>query len=313
MPKINSVTGYLLLANVICFIVQKFFEMQGLDITALLGLHFVLADNFHLFQLVSYMFLHGNLQHIFFNMLSLWMFGMIIERALGARHFLIYYFVCGIGAGLCQELWQTAEYLAEQLYLYDTVNTGMAYIPMKQFLNSWTTIGASGACYGVLLAFGLLYPEQRIMLLIPPIPMKAKWFVVVYAPIELFSAYTSNDNVAHFAHLGGMLFGWLLLHYWRKQRNRADDFGAWPRWDEPARRPSLMQRLRSWLGMPATMRREQPGNARHTATRQTDYDYNMQKKADEARMDEILDKIRQSGYDSLTSDEKRELFRLSRK
>ena len=308
MPKINSVTGYLLLANVICFIVQKFFEMQGLDITALLGLHFVLADNFHLFQLVSYMFLHGNLQHIFFNMLSLWMFGMIIERALGARHFLIYYFVCGIGAGLCQELWQTAEYLAEQLYLYDTVNTGMAYIPMKQFLNSWTTSGASGACYGVLLAFGLLYPEQRIMLLIPPIPMKAKWFVVVYAAIELFSAYTSNDNVAHFAHLGGMLFGWLLFRYWRNRYNRqrtpyGNVFGT------PVRRPSLWQRIRSAFGS----RTSTPGNAHHTATRQDDYNENMQRANDLRRMDEILDKITRSGYASLTQEEKNELYRISRK
>lgn len=310
MPKINSVTGYLLLANVICFIVQKFFEMQGLDITALLGLHFVLADNFHLFQLVSYMFLHGNLQHIFFNMLSLWMFGMIIERALGARHFLIYYFVCGIGAGLCQELWQTAEYLAEQLYLYDTVNTGMAYIPMKQFLNSWTTIGASGACYGVLLAFGLLYPEQRIMLLIPPIPMKAKWFVVVYAAIELFSAYTSNDNVAHFAHLGGMLFGLLLLLYWRNGGGRNNTNSRW--YDQGGHYDRGQgSGMSQWFSsLKKRMQRPKMHVTRGGKFGQ-DMDYREAERKDEEEMDRILDKIRKSGYQALSDEEKRKLFDIS--
>lgn len=310
MPKINSVTGYLLLANVICFIVQKFFEMQGLDITALLGLHFVLADNFHLFQLISYMFLHGNLQHIFFNMLSLWMFGMIIERALGARHFLIYYFVCGIGAGLCQELWQTAEYLAEQLYLYDTVNTGMAYIPMKQFLNSWTTIGASGACYGVLLAFGLLYPEQRIMLLIPPIPMKAKWFVVVYAAIELFSAYTSNDNVAHFAHLGGMLFGLLLLLYWRNGGGRNNTNSRW--YDQGGHYDRGQgSGMSQWFSsLKKRMQRPKMHVTRGGKFGQ-DMDYREAERKDEEEMDRILDKIRKSGYQALSDEEKRKLFDIS--
>ena len=311
MSSLPPITRNLLIANVVCYLLQLLFETLHIDLTDALGLHFVLANDFRVWQLFTYMFLHGSLTHLFFNMFSLWMFGGLIERTLGHRRYLAYYLICGIGAGLCQEVWQTGQYFVEGLHEFEMVNTGTSLIPMSDFLNLWTTIGASGACYGILLAFGMLYPNERIMLLLPPIPMKAKYFVAGYAAIELYSAYASNDNVAHFAHLGGMLFGWLLLHYWRKQRNRAAAFGAWPRWDEPARRPSLMQRLRSWLGMPATMRREQPGNARHTATRQDDYDYNLRQRQKQERMDRILDKIRTSGYSSLTTEEKNELFRLS--
>lgn len=310
MQNIPPITRNLLIVNVICFLLQKVLEMQGIDVTNWLGLHFVLADDFSIFQLVSYMFLHGSFTHLFFNMFSLWMFGGLIERTLGRDRFLTFYFVCGIGAALCQEVWQTAQFFIEGMHNYEIVNTGNTLIPMGQFLNMWTTIGASGACYGVLLAFGMLYPNERIMLLIPPIPMKAKYFVAGYAAIELVSAYTSNDNVAHFAHLGGMLFGWLLLRYWRRKAQNAPRFGGWQTWADERRKPSLMQRIKAAFGQKRT---EETGNARHTATRENDYDYNMKRKADEARMDEILDKIRTSGYDSLTTEEKHELFRISRR
>lgn len=310
MQNIPPVTRNLLIINVICFLLQKVLETQGIDLAGMLGLHFVLAGDFNVFQLVTYMFLHGSFTHLFFNMFSLWMFGGLIERTLGRNRFLTYYFVCGIGAGLCQELWQTGQYFVEGMQNYEMVNTGRSLIPMGEFLNYWTTIGASGACYGVLLAFGMLYPNERIMLLIPPIPMKAKYFVAGYAAIELFSAYASNDNVAHFAHLGGMLFGLLLLRYWRKRAQRTSSFGGWDQWTPPHAKPSLWQRIKNALGR---KRPAETGNARHTATRHNDYDYNMRRKADEERMDEILDKIRTSGYDSLTTDEKHELFRLSRR
>ena len=130
--------------------------------------------------------------------------------------FLLFYFVCGIGAAVCQEVWQLADYYFSGMSAFAGVSfPDGTTMPMGLYLNQWTTIGASGACYGILLAFGMTFPNERIMLLIPPIPIKAKYFVVGYAAIELFSAYTSNDNVAHFAHLGGMLFGLLLILYWR--------------------------------------------------------------------------------------------------
>ena len=310
MNSLPPITRNLLIANVVCYLLQLLAGSLRIDLTDLLGLHFVLADDFRVWQLVSYMFLRGSLTHLFFNMFSLWMFGGLIERTLGAKRFLTYWMVCGIGAGICQEFWQTGQYFMEGLNNYPMVNTGTAIIPMGDYLNLWTTIGASGACYGVLLAFGMLFPNERIMLLLPPIPMKAKYFVAGYAAIELISAYASNDNVAHFAHLGGMLFGWLLLRYWRTSRNRRPAANGWTRWNEPPRTPSLWERITSRL---RNRRTEQPGNARHTATRQNDYDYNIRRRQEEQRMDELLDKIRQSGYDSLTQEEKQELFRISRR
>ena len=310
MNSLSPITRNLLIANVVCYLLQLLAGSLHIDLTDLFGLHFVLADDFRVWQLVSYMFLHGSLTHLFFNMFSLWMFGGLIERTLGAKRFLTYWMVCGIGAGICQEFWQTGQYFVEGLNNYPMVNTGSAIISMGDYLNLWTTIGASGACYGVLLAFGMLFPNERIMLLLPPIPMKAKYFVAGYAAIELISAYASNDNVAHFAHLGGMLFGWLLLRYWRTSRNRRPAANGWTRWNEPPRTPSLWERITSRL---RNRRTEQPGNAHHTATRQNDYDYNIRRRQEEQRMDELLDKIRQSGYDSLTQEEKQELFRISRR
>lgn len=309
MNNIPTITRNLLLINIICFLVQQVLQLRGINVTDWLGLHFVLASQFNVLQLISYMFLHGSWTHLFFNMFSLWMFGRIIETTLGAKRYLLYYMVCGIGAGLCQELWQTADYFINNLSAYEMVDTGRgALMPMSQFLNSWTTIGASGACYGILLAFGALFPNERIMLLIPPIPMKAKYFVAGYAAIELFSAYTSNDNVAHFAHLGGMLFGWLLLRYWRKQTRQRQQFSGWQTW------PNEQQRHSSWWQrLQRIFKKNETGNAHHTATRESDYEYNMRSKQEEARMDEILDKIHRSGYDSLTPDEKKELFRISRR
>lgn len=313
MLNIPPITRNLLLINVIYFLLQLVLQGQGIDLNRLLGLHFFLADHFHLYQLVTYMFLHGSFTHLFFNMFSLWMFGGIIERTLGFKRFLTYFFVCGIGAGLCQEVWQLGQYYIEGLHEYTLVNTGQSILPMGQFLDFWTTIGASGACYGVLLAFGMLYPNERIMLLLPPIPLKAKYFVAGYAAIEVFSAYASNDNVAHFAHLGGMLFGWLLLYYWKHQ-HQAPVQNGWQGWEVPGRqRMTWSQRFRARWQKTFTRTSVQPGNAHRTATRESDYEYNMRQKAEEARMDEILDKIRQSGYDSLTDEEKKELFRISRR
>ena len=215
------VTRNLLVINCVVYLLQLVLEQRGTDLTASLGLHFVLADHFNPVQFVTYMFLHGSFTHLFFNMFSLWMFGRIVEQAMGTQRFIVFWLVCGIGAGLCQEVWQTGQYLAEGLYQYDGVNTGLSVIPMGAALDSWTTIGASGACYGVLLAFGMAYPNERIMLLIPPIPIKAKYFVVGYAAIEVVSAFTSSGNIAHFAHLGGMLFGWLAATATAPRRPRA--------------------------------------------------------------------------------------------
>ncbi len=155
------------------------------------------SQSFMPWQLLTYAFLHANLMHVGFNMLALVMFGSPLEYTWGNRRFLTYYLVCVVGAGLCQLL--VASWLSNQ---------GLSY----------PTIGASGGVFGLLLAYGLLFPNQRVMLLIPPIPMKASTLVIVYGALELLlGASGLQPGVAHFAHLGGMLFGWVLIRYWRGQ------------------------------------------------------------------------------------------------
>jgi len=151
---------------------------------------------FQAWQLISYGFLHANFAHLFFNMFALWMFGRVIEQVWGGSRFLLYYTVCILGAAVTQLLVQTF------------FTSGPAE----------PTIGASGGVFGILLAFGMMFPNARVMLIIPPIPMKAKWLVVGYGALELFFGVTGTQaGVAHFAHLGGMAFGFVLIMIWKRQ------------------------------------------------------------------------------------------------
>ena len=224
MNNLPPVTKNLLIINILCFFGYQVAKKYGIDLNDMLGLHFFLASDFNLAQLVTYMFMHANFQHIFFNMFAVWMFGRTLEHVLGSKRFLTYYMVCGIGAGLVQELVQYVQY-AMELSHYENVNTGLAIIPMAEFLNMMTTVGASGAVYGILLAFGMLFPESRMFVFPLPFPIKVKFFVIGYAVIELFSGFgSSGDGVAHFAHLGGMIFGFLLIMYWRKKNRNNGQF-----------------------------------------------------------------------------------------
>ncbi|MBR5541710.1 MAG: rhomboid family intramembrane serine protease [Bacteroides sp.] len=219
MNHLPPITKNLLIINVLCFFGALVSRRYGIDLNDVLGLHFFLASDFKLFQLVTYMFMHADFQHVFFNMFAVWMFGRTLEQVLGSKRFFTYFMVCGIGAGLVQEVVQYVQY-ATQLSHYDGVNTGLAVIPMEEYLNLMTTVGASGAVYGILLAFGMLFPNSQMFVFPIPFPVKAKFFVIGYAIIELISGLgTSGDGVAHFAHLGGMIFGFFLIVYWRKKKN----------------------------------------------------------------------------------------------
>lgn len=299
MNNFPPVTKWLLISNVVIFVLQ---ELAKVDLVATFGLHFFLADNFQVHQLFTYMFLHANLSHLFFNMFALWMFGRLIESTLGMKHFLIYYLVCGVGAGLCQEIFQYGEYYIEGFAEFDRVRTPEGIYPMGEFLNYWRTVGASGAVYGILLAFGFIYPNQRIMLLIPPIPMKAKYFVIGYAALELYSSFSVNDNVAHFAHLGGMLFGFILLLRWTRRDN---PYSWWER---------LKQHFTASKKSPYNKNPKMtvnPGGAYEQTqqTQQPTHAADMEEKR--RRIDELLDKIKKSGYESLTTEEKNFLFDAS--
>lgn len=216
MPPI---TKNLLIINVLCFFGVIVAQRYGLDPESVLSLHFFMASDFNIGQLVTYMFMHANFQHIFFNMFALWMFGRTLEHVWGPKRFLTYYMVCGIGAGIIQELVQFIEY-ETILSAYDSVNTGMEIISMDEYLNLWRTVGASGAVYGILLAFGMLFPNSEMFIFPFPFPIKAKYFVILYAVLELVLGISANDSVAHFAHLGGMIFGFFLITYWKKKNGQ---------------------------------------------------------------------------------------------
>jgi membrane associated rhomboid family serine protease len=208
----------------------------GIDLNSILGLYFPKSEQFMPLQIVTHMFMHGGFWHIFFNMYALYIFGQVLENVWGPKRFFIFYIVCGLGAALTHETVIAFQYshLAQSLSpenLQIVLNEGTAYfkkgqgfvdptMQSLQILLNTPTVGASGAIFGVLLAFGVLFPNTQLMLLFPPIPIKAKYFVMIYGAIELYLAVTApGSNIAHAAHLGGMLFGYFLIRYWRKTTN----------------------------------------------------------------------------------------------
>ena len=193
-PRLLPVTRALLIANVAVYLLQLVSGNVLMDWLAL----WPLGYGFMPWQLLTYGFLHGSLGHLLFNMLALYMFGAPLELTWGPRRFLAYYLICVVGAGL----WQLA------VGWWSVSSGGPVY----------ATVGASGGVFGLLLAYGMLFPNQRVMLLFPPIPMKARTFVILFGVAELVLGFTGwQPGVAHFAHLGGMLFGWLVIRYWRGQ------------------------------------------------------------------------------------------------
>ena len=308
MNNIPTMTKNLLIVNVLAFIATFVFERSGIDLTRMLGLHFFLASEFHIYQFITYMFLHGGFTHILFNMFALWMFGSVIERVWGPKKFLFYYICCGVGAGFTQELVQYVTYSMEGIAAYQYVNAGGVQMTTDAYINLWTTIGASGAVYGILLAFGMIFPNERLFIIPFPFPIKAKWLIVGYIAIEVFSALgMPGDGVAHMAHLGGMLFGFLLIKYWQKHPDSSQRFG----------RSSGMEFFDNMKRKYESHRQHQRQSGSYESNsdprRETDEEYNMRQKQRQEEIDAILDKIRKSGYDSLTKEEKQKLFDQSRR
>jgi membrane associated rhomboid family serine protease len=227
----------LLIINTLFFLATVVLgNTMNIDLTDYLGLHYFTSPHFATYQFVSYMFMHGSFSHILFNMFALWMFGSVLEQVWGPKKFLIYYMITGIGAALIQllviyiqvyniESGLTADQIAQVRetgfqILQNNQNFGDPILGKLNELYNMTTIGASGSVFGLLLAFGMLFPNSLIYLYFF-IPIKAKWFVIIYGAIELFSGvYNTGSNVAHFAHLGGMIFGFFLILYWKKKADR---------------------------------------------------------------------------------------------
>mgnify|MGYP005970236947 CR=1 FL=1 len=227
MNNMPIITKNLLIINILIFAATFVAEKYGIDLNNLFALHFFMADGFNPFQLLTYMFMHASFSHIFFNMFALWMFGRILEFVWGPKRFLFYYLVCGIGAGIIQEVVQYVDY-SMVLSHYEVVNMGNGItIPMSSYLDSIKTVGASGAVYGILLAYGMLFPNEKMFIFPLPFPIKAKFFIAIFFVIELLQGLSVNDSVAHFAHLGGMIFGFFLILHWKKKgHNGTYHFGA---------------------------------------------------------------------------------------
>lgn len=248
----------LLIINCLFFLAKVALGTR-IDLDALLGLHYFASTDFHVWQFVTYMFMHGDFGHLFFNMFALWMFGSTVENVWGTKRFLLYYFITGVGAALFHYLvlffeihpmlallnqfldnpsLESFQYLVEHntnARFQDMFQNNLRYLQANNstsalnelvaitnesknlFVNSFNIIGASGAVFGLLLAFGMLFPDARIYIYFL-IPMKAKWFVVLYGGLELLFGITgTQDGIGHFAHLGGMLFGLILILVWRRQ------------------------------------------------------------------------------------------------
>lgn len=248
----------LIIINVLMLLATFVIKQTGHDLTEILGTYYPASEKFRPYQLISHMFMHGGIAHLFFNMFALWMFGRILENVWGPRRFLIYYFVTGLGAVALHMLVNHFEIVSMKNTIEAFNNTPAPdilekfvnkYLPrpttqLMDLITEWydnpsntafategqnvmetiltyrmniPTVGASGAVYGVLLAFGMLFPNTQLMLIFPPVPIKAKYFVIGYGVLELYLGLTnSGGSIAHFAHLGGMLFGFFLIKYWNK-------------------------------------------------------------------------------------------------
>jgi membrane associated rhomboid family serine protease len=253
----------LLIINVLAFLAYIVINSKyGIDLNSLLGMHYFASEKFRVYQLVTYMFMHGGFTHLLFNMFAFWMFGYVLEQIWGSKRFLTFYFVTGVGAILIQmlvnfiqffpipnamEIYAAAPSPADFTYLLDSYFNGYYNkVVVAEFVSQFQalpndpnlkltsvgildelynarlnipTVGASGAVYGILLAFGMMFPEQRIYVYFL-FPIKAKWFVVIFAALSVVMGLSDRpgDNVAHFAHLGGMIFGYFLIRHWKKNQ-----------------------------------------------------------------------------------------------
>ena len=222
--ELPEVVKNLLILNGLFFLATVSLNNLGIDLVKILGLHQFQSPEFRPHQLITHLFMHGNFTHLFFNMFALWMFGKILENVWGSKRFLIYYMITGIGAASIHLLISQYQIISISNQIPEMVNLAIEgrynpTIPISKKLTQLIitpTVGASGAVFGLLLAFGMLFPNALLYLYFA-IPIKAKYFVIGYGLIELYAGISNNpaDNVAHFAHLGGMIFGFFLIKYWK--------------------------------------------------------------------------------------------------
>ena len=324
----------LLIINGIFFLATILLQAKGIDLVSIFGMRMVGAESFRPWQIITYMFMHGSFGHLFFNMFALWMFGSAIESNLGSRKFLIYYLITGIGAAAVHYLviyvqlypilapinhflqnpsLETYQYLVihnkipeiqgaltRNLHLMQYESTLLSDIVLEmlivksRLLEPHVVIGASGSVFGLLLAFGMMFPNNYIYLYFL-LPIKAKWFVIIYGAIELVYGISGTaDGIAHFAHLGGMIFGFFMLIYWKKKNGR-----QFFHFSNPFKKLKKSRQAQKKYATSYESYAQRPLN---------DEEYNAKKMQEEQNLDKILDKISKNGYESLTKAEKDFLF-----
>ena len=231
----------LLIINIAVFALGFIVEAtMQIELAKVFGIYFFKSDLFKPYQIITHMFMHDGPMHLVFNMYALWMFGQVIERVWGAKKFLIYYFVTGLGAVILHTFVNYLQYqslivdLPQEVLNSILIGGNNVSVPNIYYSNAQSlfnflhipTVGASGAVFGLLLAFGMLFPNVELQLMFIPVPIKAKYFVMGYGAIELYMGINNaaGDNIAHFAHLGGMLFGFILIKMWSKGNNQGGNF-----------------------------------------------------------------------------------------
>lgn len=263
-----TIVKHLLIINVLMYFAYYVLLKQGIiNLNYYLGIWSLSTGLFRIWQPLTYMFMHGSFDHLFFNMFSLWMFGSALENYWGSKRFLFYYLVCGIGAGLLNMLVPGAH----------------------------VSVGASGAVYALLLAFGMMWPNNYIYLYFL-VPIRTKWFIIGMIVIELFEGiFRSTDGIAHFAHLGGMLIGFLIILYWKRHGGMTGNFS-----------------IKNWFNSLKNRKKYTRYEEVYDKVPRSDEEYNYQKAQKERDIDAILDKVAKSGYESLSKEEKDFLFKNSK-
>ena len=212
LSNIPTATRNIIFINILVMIMTS---LNGDFMYRNFALFYPTSPFFHWWQPVTHMFMHGGFWHLFFNMYTLYFFGRVLEERWGAKKFLIFYFVTGLGAALVHT---GVEWLQMNTWMSQVADGSFVAQSKIHALKMTPTVGASGAIYGVLMGFAMLYPDARLSLVFPPVTMKAKWFVLIFGGIELLTGITGvGGGIAHFAHLGGLIFGYFLIMYWKKK------------------------------------------------------------------------------------------------
>ena len=294
--RFTPVIKVLLTINLVFFFMTLIIEkMFGYDwFTPFNALYPISSPNFKVYQYITYMFMHGNFWHLFFNMWQLIIFGCAVEQIYGAKRFTIFYLLCGIGSAVAHQT--------------------MAYFGI---IPNSLVVGASGAIYGVMGAAALNFPNAKLFIIPFPFPIKLKWLVAGFAAYDLYSGISLSDGVAHFAHLGGLLVGLIIILFWRYRdtHSKSPSGDYWTYSDthsnyDKGGSSSISDKVKNVFSGKKGPKMTVVKNA---GDRRDDYEYNERKKAHNEEIDRILDKVRKGGFENLTEDEKRTLFDASKK